>query len=719
MQVTAPHVRDLLLVGGGHTNIQVLKYFGMRFRPGIRLTLISSYINSPYSGMMSGLVSGQYQSESTHINLERLCQFSGARYIRGEVTGLELEQQRITLLNRPSIRYDLLSLNVGSTSPSLFNGNGAFSVKPIAEFEKNFEVFDQTVKGNQTLTIVGSGAAGLEMSFALQARYQDKLRINLVGPELLSGISPRATQTILNKMKFKGISFIEGHATEFKDRILSFRNRPSIETDYLVEATGAASFAWIKDSGLSVDDAGFVKVDRYLKSVSHSTVFAAGDVASLEGQERPKSGVFAVREGKILVHNLLASLHKKQLKPYRAQKNHLALINCCDGTAIAVRGGFVSSGKIWWRYKDIIDKKFMSRFNDLEFMPDSAQSLPDEFSHEVSLETMRCNGCGAKLAADPLRRVLERLEIYKSDVIELGVGDDAARIVTANGKMLLTIDGFRALVSDPYLFGRITAHHSLNDIFAMGATPKIALCLATVPYMAERLMEEDLYQLLSGINDVLSEHGVSLVGGHTAEGMETSLGLMVTGTENGLSKEKGHARVGDSLILTKPIGTGAVLAAASVGGVSAESMSFCLDQMDKSNFDAMKIFLDEKVSALTDVTGYGLAGHLGEILRASGRGVSLELNSIPFLLGSPSLVNSGFISSLQNSNEQVLLDFELKNGLSMSVPELRLLADPQTAGGLLAAVPTENVPRCLDNLNAVGYTCACVGVIEEEIWLIR
>ena len=114
------------------------------------------------------------------------------------------------------------------------------------------------------------------------------------------------------------------------------------------------------------------------------------------------------------------------------------------------------------------------------------------------------------------------------------------------------------------------------------------------------------------------------------------------------------------MILTKPIGTGAVLAAASVGGASAESMSFCLDQMDKSNFDAMQIFMDENVSALTDVTGYGLAGHLAEILRASGCGVSLELNSIPFLLGSPSLVKSGYTSSLQNSNEQVLLDFELK-----------------------------------------------------------
>ena len=178
MRVVAPNVRDLVLVGGGHSNIQVLKHFGMRSYPGIRLTLISSYVNSPYSGMTAGLVSGQYQSASSHINLERLCQFARARYIRGEVAGLELEQQRILLQDRPSIHYDLLSLNVGSASPAIFNN--AFSIKPIAEFEKNLEVLDQAIKGDQSLTIVGSCAAGLEMSFALKARYQGKLHISLV-----------------------------------------------------------------------------------------------------------------------------------------------------------------------------------------------------------------------------------------------------------------------------------------------------------------------------------------------------------------------------------------------------------------------------------------------------------------------------------------------------------------------------------------------------------
>ena len=169
MRVGAPHVRDLVLVGGGHSNIQVLKYFGMQPHPGIRLTLISSYVNSTYSGMMAGLVSRQYESDATHINLERLCQFAGARYICGEVEGLALERQRILLIGRPSIRYDLLSLNVGSISP--VNFTDAFSLKPISEFERSLELLDESVKKNQTLTIVGSGAAGLEMSFALNSCF--------------------------------------------------------------------------------------------------------------------------------------------------------------------------------------------------------------------------------------------------------------------------------------------------------------------------------------------------------------------------------------------------------------------------------------------------------------------------------------------------------------------------------------------------------------------
>jgi selenide,water dikinase len=366
-----------------------------------------------------------------------------------------------------------------------------------------------------------------------------------------------------------------------------------------------------------------------------------------------------------------------------------------------------------------VDKRFVGQFNDLVFMREPDIKIPKEYANEISGNLMRCNGCGAKVAADPLKRVLERLDVLETKSVELGVGDDSARIVTASGKMLLTIDGFRSLVSDPYLFGRITAHHSLNDIFAMGATPTVALCLATIPYMAEKLMEEELYQLLSGVNDVLKEHNVALVGGHSAEGIETSLGLMVTGLESGRSRQKNHARAGEVLILTKPLGTGVILASASIGKASARSVSKCFDQMNQSNYEAMKLLLSENVSALTDITGYGLIGHLVEVLKASHCGATLDLTAIPTLVDAESLMSIGHVSSLQQSNEAALRDFDLGKGLTFSMPKVRLLVDPQTAGGLLASVPQENESSCLSKLSELGYQSASIGRIEEKVWAIR
>ena len=505
----------------------------------------------------------------------------------------------------------------------------------------------------------------------------------------------------------------------FDRNFVTLEGGSKIKTDYVIQATGVAAHSWIELSGVETDNRGFIRVNRKLQSLSDPAIFATGDTACLEEQERPKSGVFAVRAGKVLVQNLLAFLANKKLRNYRAQKQQLSLINCCDGKAIAVRGRFVGHGKVWGYFKNYVDTQFVGRFNDLSFMREEEIRVPKEYADEVSAGSMRCNGCGAKIAADPLKRVLSRLEVFPSDSVELGIGDDSARIVTANSKMLLTIDGFRALVSDPYLFGRIAAHHSLNDIFAMGASPKVALCLATVPYMSEKLMEEELYQLLSGVNDVLTEHLVSLVGGHSAEGAETSLGLMVTGIEDGPTKEKGNAQVGDILVITKPLGTGVVLAAASAGDASAPTLSCCYDQMNKSNYEAMRIFLSENVTALTDVTGYGLVGHLGEILKASNCGVTLNVESVPSLQDSESLMVKGHSSSLQKSNEMALTDFEFGNGLTPLMPKVRMLVDPQTSGGLLACIPERNGDSCLSRLRDLGYESEIIGSIEEQVWLIQ
>ncbi len=208
-----PSARDLILVGGGHSNIQVLRHFGMHEQPGVRLTLVSEYIHSPYSGMIPGAVAGIYGAQDTYINLERLCQFARARFVCGEVIGLDVVDKRLLLDKRPSLHYDVLSLNIGSVPDSIFDG--ALSIKPISEFEKNLQFLDQNIKSGQTLTVVGAGAAGIELSFAFRSRYKDQIAINLIGNDLPTGINSRSSRVFQKEFVRKNIQFVEGEVVNF------------------------------------------------------------------------------------------------------------------------------------------------------------------------------------------------------------------------------------------------------------------------------------------------------------------------------------------------------------------------------------------------------------------------------------------------------------------------------------------------------------------------
>jgi len=328
---------------------------------------------------------------------------------------------------------------------------------------------------------------------------------------------------------------------------------------------------------------------------------------------------------------------------------------------------------------------------------------------------MRCGGCGAKLGADVLRRVLDRLAVATSSATVRGIGDDAAVIRVAAGDIAVSCDGFRAMIDDPYRFGRVGAHHALNDLFAMGATPGFALALATVPAMADALMEEDLFQMMSGALAVFREHDVDLVGGHSAEGAELGIAFSVTGTLNGEPLTKGGFSAGERLILTKPIGTGALLAGAMQGRTRAADLVAAVNAMDCSNARAVEVLRKHGATACTDVTGFGLAGHLSEMTRATGRGIGVRIDSdkVPQLPGALDLISDGTVSSLQANNEQALNDFIIV-GIAPNAAGVRILADPQTAGGLLAAVAAPRADACVRRLRSEGYEdAAIVGQVIE------
>ncbi len=704
------------MIGGGHANVQVLRRFGMRPEPGVRITLISADRQTPYSGMLPGCISGVYRARDIHIQLDRLCRFAGARFVQAQVTGIHVDRQQIELAERPPLYFDALALNSGAVPLQVHPQ--AICVKPISRFLPKWAELKGTTQAGDVVAVVGAGAGGVELAMAMRAALPAGVQIVLVGRELLASHNRRVQRLAMAKLDELQIHWLQEEVSAGAGGQITLSTGRVVAPDKVLWVTHVTAPDWLAGTGLAADEQGFVKVNPYLQSVSHPAVFAAGDVAHLVGQERAKSGVYAVRAGPYLADNLRRFLTQRQLKTYRAQPQHLALLGTGDGSAIASRGEWGAQGKLYWRLKDWIDWRFMNKFNRLPTMPKQNYQLDASLRKDLPDDPMRCGGCGAKLAADPLRRVLARLPTQQAAHVKLGIGDDAAELSNSTATTLLTVDGFRAMIDDPYLFGRIAAHHSLNDIFAMGAKPSAALAFVTVPLMSERMMEEELFQLLSGATAVLNEHQVPLVGGHSAEGAELSIGLTVTGTPLDTSLGKGGGQPGDRLILTKALGTGVILAAAMQGLAPRESIEAVLQSMDTSNFPALQVFMANGVNALTDVTGFGLAGHLGEMLRAGQIGAAIDLQQIPVHNGALELL-ARVPSSLQAANELALQDFTLLGQLRLDNMTLRLLADPQTSGGLLAMVPAEQADTCLSQLRQAGVRGVDIGQVTHEGWTIE
>jgi len=719
-----PPLQDLVLLGGGHSHVQVLKAFGMRPLAGVRLTIVCREPLTPYSGMLPGHVAGFYDWRETHIDLGPLARFAGARLIADEVTGLEPDLGQVRLRDHPPLRYDLLSINTGAV-PEQPVAHG-IPVKPIGRFLPQWRAVLDGLRPGTSVGLVGGGAGGVELALAMRRVLPTDTRVKLFTEQVLPG-SPAGLQArVLGALARAGVELARDfRVVDAGPCYVRAADGREAEVEHLFWVTRVAAPDWPREAGLGVDADGFVVVDRYLRSASHPDIFAAGDIAALAGQPRPKAGVFAVRAGVVLAENLRRAVLGTPLRPFRAQRRFLALIGTGDGRAIANRGRWVAEGAWVWRWKDRIDRRFMARFNELDMSRSAtagersgAAVLPARLQRELPAAE-RCGGCGAKIGADPLRRVLARLPDQSRPEVPVGIGDDAALLTVPSGRLLITVDGFRSLIDDAYRFGRITAHHSLNDILAMGGRGTAALAMATVPLMAEALMEEELYWLLRGAVDVLNAHGVPLVGGHSAEGAELSLSLTVTGVEGERTLGKAGLVPGDRLLLTKALGTGVVLAGHMRGLARTDQVEVALASMDRSNAAALEILQQHSVTGLTDVTGFGLLGHLAEMLRASAVGVDLSAGAVPALPGAVALLEAGVASSLDVGNRQVLGEFLLDRELATSA-RLGLLVDPQTSGGLLAGMPVQSAQACLDALHAAGYTeAALIGTVTASGWRVE
>jgi selenide, water dikinase len=330
--------------------------------------------------------------------------------------------------------------------------------------------------------------------------------------------------------------------------------------------------------------------------------------------------------------------------------------------------------------------------------------------------SMRCGGCAAKVGPVPLRQALSRLPkplANKEILIGLDSADDAAVVSWAkNAPLIVSVDQFSAMVSDPYLFGRIAANHALNDLYAMGGTPHHALALAVLPYNKPSKTAEELYQLLSGARSTLDAANTPLIGGHSSEGDSLALGFSVAGRAGSKLLSKTGGQPGDHLILTKAIGTGITFAADMRAMASSFTVECMIASMLVSNKMASEIMIKRGAKAMTDVSGFGLAGHVQEMLGAK-LGARLIWQALPLELGVLELAEKGFASSL-------LTDNRVPGGAGLQSEAIgaartAILFDPQTAGGLLAALPADAAATCLQALKAAGYPDAAdIGVITSD-----
>ncbi len=732
---------DLVLVGGGHSHVQVLESFAMEPPPDTRITLIVDRPVAMYSGMVPGFVAGQYRQEELEIDVLPLARCIGARVIVARAARLDAAAKRVHLVGRPPVAFDFASINIGSTVAGLSTPGvreHALPTRPIGKFVTRIDTVFASLGSSGTggatepvrVAVVGAGVGGVEVAFALDHRIRElgrAVEVILVesGPEILPGYSAGMRRRALRAAEKRGIRIVTGRRIQRVESGRAFleQDEDGIRFDILLWVTGAFGQPLFRASNLPTDERGFVKVRSTLQLEDYDNIFAVGDCATLTRHpQTPKAGVYAVRQGPVLASNLRRVLAGGLLlDDYKPQHDFLTLINTGDGSAIGTKWLLSFEGRWVFQLKDRIDRKFMHRFQPLDdtghptaFSSSTMGDGPDE----TETETL-CGGCAAKLGQQGLARALARIEeLPENSSVELGLAqaDDVACYTSPQGQRIVSsADQFRAFTDDPYLVGRVGAVNAASDIYAKGVTPRFAQALVALPESgsdAER--EETLFQLMAGATAAFEELGVTLVGGHTTTTTELLVGFHVEGFAD---PDQELLRLdalcaGQSLILTKALGTGVLFRADMMGRLRGPWFEEALSSMLRPNRKAASIAREHGASAATDVTGFGLAGHLATMLRAADLAAMVNVSALPALPGSLKLLGAGLRSTFHKENAKTERGMEIESAAPRH-PKFPLLFDPQTSGGLLFGVPQENAEAALDELLESGHSASIIGITSE------
>ncbi len=729
MQQTLPD-HDIVLLGAGHTNAHIIRMWRMHRLPNTRLSCVSNFPIATYSGMLPGALAGLYSKTDMEIDLVRLCAAAGVRLIQAEVSSLDLPNKTLHFAQRSPIRFDALSVGVGSQPVTAVDRAGiSLPIKPmqtfLARLDEQLSLLHQKAAGRiWRIVIAGSGAGGVEVAFCLpmyiHQRFGDQpVELTLIdrAPSILRGMPPRTIQLAQEELKRRNVTLkLETTVGEIAPdgRLLLETESPSeadLQADLLLWATSARPLPIIDRLGLPTDSRGFLLTRDTLQSVASDAVFAVGDAGTCQSARLPKAGVYAVRQGPILWDNLRRYLAGRTLRRWQPQKTFMTLLNTGDRRAILTyKGRSVHARWCWW-LKDSIDSSFMKKYQDYQ-PPKMAPPKPKPLKDS----DMLCGGCGCKLPPGVLSEVLRSLKQPQAGQVQIGLEDfdDVALVALSPGRSVAaTVDFFTSFLDDPYLVGRIAALNALSDLFASGVRPVAAIAMVTVPQGPPVQQREMVRLLLEGGVQEFGSVSVPIVGGHTVVGAEATVGFTLLGeAEEHSVLRKSGLRLGDRLVLTKPLGTGVLLAGHMRARCRAEWMEPLLEGLLRSNATASQVAQELGLTAVTDVTGFGLAGHLLEMLKASGVSAEIDSQNIPFLPGARELATQGLQSSLAPGNRSAFLP--AISNVDLHQPEHRLLFDPQTSGGLLLGVPENCLEELLGRLTGQGQPAAIIGEVTAN-----
>ena len=372
-------MKRLLLLGGGHAHVEVLRRFALRRDPEAAITLLSPHRQTPYSGMLPGLVAGHYRYDEAHIDLGPLARWAGASFLQTRVERLDAANRIAYCADGSERMFDVCSIDIGSTPRMDVPGarEHTIGVKPVERFLERWtrELAQARSGAHEDIAIVGGGAGGLEILLAMQ--YAARVAVTNLAQlprfhlltdtqTILPSHSPVVRRVFQRVLAARDVTVhLWAQVVAVQPKQLQCADGRLLRAGLIVWATTASAAPWIRESGLAVDANGFMMVDRHLESTSHRHFFGSGDIATLQNARLPKSGVFAVRQAPVLAHNLRCALHEEPLLPFITKPTALGLISTGDRYAVMSWGRFALAGRWVWRWKDAIDRRFMEKYRVL------------------------------------------------------------------------------------------------------------------------------------------------------------------------------------------------------------------------------------------------------------------------------------------------------------------------------------------------------------------